>query len=166
VIPQARALVCLLAAVLVVAGCERGTAPPSGSASPTSATASAATQGSSADPGTPAPGQTDTGWGRIWDEVPESFPLYPGGLPAGGTSESVSAALVIDGVEAQDVASWMQMQLERTTLRTEGYNGPLEDGSFVLDTVGGGGCRIQVKAAPLGSLTSLIVRYGAACPAP
>lgn len=120
--------------------------------------------GASAD--APAVGQTDTSWGRIWDEVPQAFPLFPGGLPAGGTSESVSAALTLEGVEPRDVATWMQAQLEGSTFTTEGLNGPLEDGSFVLDAVGSGGCRVQVRAAPLGSLTSLIVRYGAECPAP
>ena len=39
-----------------------------------------------------------------------------------------------------------------------------KDGSFVLDSVGDGGCRIQVAIKPMGGLTFVTVRYGAACP--
>lgn len=151
---------------LVAAGCAPSTTStiPIESTPPAPAdTAASSTIDASA---TPAVGQTDTSWGRIWDEVPDGFPRFPGGLPAGGTSESVSAGFTYDGVEPRSIASWMQLQLERTSFTTEGFNGPLEDGGYVLDSVGPGGCRIQVKAAPMGSLTSLIVRYGAACPAP
>jgi hypothetical protein len=74
--------------------------------------------------------------------------------------------LAIQGAEPRDVIVWMQTELERATFPTEGLNGPLEDGSFVLDSTGPGDCRVQVRAAPLGNLTSLTVRYGAGCPAP
>jgi hypothetical protein len=60
----------------------------------------------------------------------------------------------------------MQQALERASFSTEGLNGPLEDGSFVLDSTGADGCRIQIAVAPLGSVTTITVRYGAACPSP
>lgn len=156
------------AAVLaVVVGLATACVPASTSTAPSESAGSSPPDSSgTASAEAPAVGQTDTSWGRIWDDVPEAFPLFPGGLPAGGTSESVSAALTFEGVEPRDIATWMQAQLEGMTFTTEALNGPLEDGSFVLDAVGSGGCRVQVRAAPLGSLTSLIVRYGAECPAP
>lgn len=162
---SARAAVLVVVVGLAMACVPASTSTiPSESAGPSPASNTDSSRSASAD--APLVGQTDTSWGRIWDEVPQAFPLYPGGFPAGGTSESVSAALTLEGVEPRDVATWMQMQLERAMFTTEGLNGPLEDGSFVLDAVGSGGCRIQVGAAPLGSLTSLIVRYGAECPGP
>jgi hypothetical protein len=44
-------------------------------------------------------------------------------------------------------------------------NGPAEDGSIVIDSVGEGDCRIQTTIAPLGDTTFITVLYGAACPA-
>jgi hypothetical protein len=41
----------------------------------------------------------------------------------------------------------------------------LEDGGFVIESVGEGECRIQTSVRPMGGLTFVIVRYGAACPA-
>ena len=134
--------------------------------SPASTPASSGGASAAASAEAPAVGQTDTSWGRIWDDLPDTFPLFPGGLPAGETSEAASAALTYDGIEPRSAVSWMQSALEEAMYTTEGLNGPLEDGSFVLDSAGPGGCRVQVIAAPLGSLTSLIVRYGADCTAP
>lgn len=55
--------------------------------------------------------------------------------------------------------------METATYSTEGLSGPLEDGSYVLDSVGDGGCRIQTTIAPQGGLTLVTVLYGADCPA-
>ena len=55
--------------------------------------------------------------------------------------------------------------MEGATYSTESLSGPLEDGSFVLDSVGDGDCRIQTTIAPQGGLILVTVRYGAACPA-
>ena len=39
-----------------------------------------------------------------------------------------------------------------------------EDGGFAIESVGEGDCRIQTSVQPMGGLTFVIVRYGAACP--
>jgi hypothetical protein len=60
----------------------------------------------------------------------------------------------------------MQTELERAAYRTEALNGPFEDGSYILELVGTGECRMEVVVGPLGGLLTVSVRYGAACPAP
>jgi hypothetical protein len=166
--PRSLCLVAVLAAIVSFAGCSP-TSTSSGAPSTTprgipsaGASAGASAQAPSAGVGT----QTDTEWGRIWDNVPPGFPRYPGSSVADDTSpEPVSATYAIagDGDPAK-IASWMQAALETATFITEALSGPLEDGSFVLDSVGDAGCRIQVAIAPMGGLTFVTVRYGAACP--
>jgi len=119
-------------------------------------------------PSTAAPetAQTDTEWGRIWDAVPSGFPRFPGATPADDTGEGpVSARYAVPDGDPGDIAAWLQSAMETATFSTEGLNGPFEDGSFVLDSVGDGECRIQTTIAPLGGMTIVTVRYGAACPA-
>lgn len=114
----------------------------------------------------PVVGQTDTEWGRIWDAVPAGFPRYPGSTPADDASpDPVSAAYAIASGDAAEIAGWMQTNLELATYSTEGLSGPFEDGSYVLDSVGDGDCRMQTRVTPQGSLILVTVRYGAACPA-
>jgi hypothetical protein len=158
-------MACLIGTAL--AACDQGLTPPptTSSASPT-----IPTQPSAGSPDASAPAgisQTDTDWGRIWDGLPQAFPLYPGATPADdAATELVSATFVLSGPDARTVATWMQTELERATFATEALNGPLEDGSFILDSTGSGDCRIQVAIAPTGGLTRVSVRYGAACPSP
>ena len=153
---------------MLLAAC--GPTPTSGA--PSTAPTGAPSPGASTDAGAPASSaaagtQTDTEWGRIWDNVPPGFPRYPGSSVADDTGpEPVSATYAIaGGGDPEQIASWMQAALETATFSTEALSGPLEDGSFVLDSVGDGGCRIQVAIAPMGGLTFVTVRYGAACPA-
>jgi hypothetical protein len=127
-------------------------APPSASAD-ASASAAATT------------GQTDTDWGRIWDTLPPGFPTYPGSTPAEDAGiEGVSAAWAVEGGDPAEIASWFQTSLEGATYSTEALSGPLEDGSFLLESVGEGDCRIDVQVAPTGGLTLVTVKYAAACP--
>jgi hypothetical protein len=127
---------------------------------PTEAPASAGPGGS------PAAGQTDTAWGRIWDTVPAGFPRFPGSTPADDASpEPASARFAVPGGDPQAIATWFQGAMETATYSTVGLNGPAEDGSFVLDSVGAGDCRIQTTIAPLGDTTFITVMYGAGCPA-
>ena len=134
------------------------TAPPTGSPDVSG----------SLDPSTaPGSGQTDTEWGRIWDDVPAGFPRFPGSTVADDAApEPASLRLAVPDGDPEAIAAWMQAALETATYSTEGLSGPLEDGSLVLDSVGDGDCRIETVVAPLGGMTFVTVRYGAACPAP
>jgi hypothetical protein len=113
-------------------------------------------------------GQTDTGWGRIWDSLPAGFPSYPGATPAAEAATGpASSVLAVPGTDARTIAGWMQSRLEQATYSTEALSGPLEDGSYVLESTGAGpDCRVQVSVAPLGGLTTVSVLYGAGCPKP
>ena len=171
-------LLATLAVTLLLAACgpASSTATNTPSIAPTvapstSTTGEAPSAAASQDASPSAPSaaggtQSDTEWGRIWDDVPSGFPRYPGSSVADDTSpEPVSATYAIaGGGDPAQIASWMQAALETATFSTEALSGPLEDGSFVLDSVGEGGCRIQVAIAPMGGLTFVTVRYGAACP--
>ncbi len=146
------------------------TASPAASTDATSPAASkpVASGAASSEPSASgaAVGQTDTAWGRIWDAVPTAFPRFPGSVPGGDAgAEPVSARFVVADTDPADVAAWMQSALETATYSTEALSGPLEDGSFVLDSVGEADCRIETTVAPLGGMTFISIRYGAACPA-
>jgi hypothetical protein len=162
-------LAATIVAGLLVGACNQATPTPSGRVEPTPGASSEASVPSTAS-GAPSvvalAGQTNTDWGWIWDELPADFPVYPGATPAAETqTEPVTAAFAAQG-DARTIATWMQTELERATFVTEALNGPFEDGGFVLDSTGEGGCRLQVAVAPLGGLLGITVRYGAACPAP
>ena len=110
--------------------------------------------------------QTDTEWGRIWDNLPADFPTYPGATPAEETATgAASADLVITGGDARTVATTMQSALTAAGYTTAGLSGPLEDGSFTLDMTGPPtGCKLELRVTPTGGLTSLKILYGAGCP--
>ena len=110
--------------------------------------------------------QTDTAWGRIWDALPEGFPVYPGAVESeeAGGGEPVSATFSVAEASADEIATALQSQLELATYSTEALSGPLEDGGFVIDSVGDAGCRIETTVTPAGGLTLITVRYGADCP--
>lgn len=154
------------------AGQTAGSAPSgAGSVTPSLAPSEAPTAPASAPLSSPAASagavtQTDTEWGRIWDDVPPGFPMFPGSTVADATSpEPVSATYSVANDDTAVIATWMQAALETASFRTEALTGPMEDGSFVLESVGDGECRLQVVVVPMGGLTFLTVRYGAACPA-
>jgi hypothetical protein len=111
--------------------------------------------------------QTDTDWGRIWDALPASFPVYPGAVETeefGGDNAAVSAAFTVAETGTDDIVIWMQQRLELATYSTEALSGPLEDDAFMIDSVGDAGCRIETTVKPAGGLTFIAVRYGADCP--
>ena len=166
--PRSVVLFAVLTASFMFAGCGP---TPTTSGAPSASPSGTPSAGASTDSSAPAPSaavgtQTDTEWGRIWDNVPAGFPRYPGSSVADDTSpEPVSATYAVaGGGDPEQIASWMQAALETATFSTEALSGPLEDGSFVLDSVGDGGCRIRVEIKPMGGLTFVTVRYGAACP--
>jgi hypothetical protein len=110
--------------------------------------------------------RTDTAWGRIWDAVPAGFPVYPGAVESeqAGDGEPVSATFTVADATPDEIAIALQSQLELATYSTEALSGPLEDGGFVIDSVGDAGCRIETTMTPAGELTVITVRYGADCP--
>jgi hypothetical protein len=137
-----------------------GSHPPSGE--PSAIASDLLTSGPS---GSAAVGQTDTEWGRIWDAIPADFPIIPGAEPAPETGIGpASAVLAVQTIEAAGVAEWFQDQLEIEQFSTEALSGPLEDGSYVLDSVGEDECRIQTTVTPQGAFTTIVILYGAACP--
>jgi hypothetical protein len=161
-----------VALVIALAACQPATGSLAPAASTGAAGASSTSPSSELSPpvqSSPAQeGQTDTDWGRIWDSLPAGFPKYPGSTPAEAAAIGpATAVLAVQGVETKTIADWMRSKLEQATYGTEALSGPLEDGSFVLDSTGSApGCRVQVSIAPLGGLTTVTVRYGAGCPKP
>lgn len=157
----------LVAAALVLVAC----GPSSGSATPeatgTSSLVPPATSTARIGPSsTPATGQTDTAWGRIWDSLPAGFPTIPGSTPSEEAAAGpASAVLAIQGTDAKTIAMTLQTQLEAAGYTTEALNGPAEDGGFVLESTGNAaGCKVKATVAPLGGLTLVTILYGAACP--
>ena len=91
--------------------------------------------------------------------------MFPGSVIADPISpDPVSATYSVDNDDTAQIAGWMQNALETAAFRTESLSGPLEDGGFVIESVGEGDCHIQTSVQPMGGLTFVIVRYGAACP--
>lgn len=167
-------VVLAIAAVAVVAAaCGPGGSPSDATAPATSAPVSAdPTPILSAGPiepgvsGAPPASQTETEWGTIWDGVPAGFPRVPGARSADdATPEPVSDAYAVADGDPAEIASMLQTTMEDATYSTETLSGPLEDGRFVLDSVGDAGCRIETRIVPQGTMVLVTVRYGAACPA-
>jgi hypothetical protein len=166
----------LLPVALLVAGCAAGTspatspgAPPAGPAiSPAGSAASTTPAQSPANPSPNAslPAQADTSWGRIWEDLPATFPRPAGAEPTevGGT-EPTSATLDVPASAgtAEDVVSFY-----RSALGSAGYSvsvdGPLENGGYTISAAGSGGCATQLSVAPLGGSLTVTVLYGAKCP--
>jgi hypothetical protein len=158
-----------VAMLMAIAACGPGpTATPIGTdgASQPLATEQATDPASPAASTITVPGQADTAWGRIWEGLPPSFPSIPGALPAEPGPDPVSGAFDLPAaagdpatvagtfVDALGAAGW-----------TPTVDGPLEDGSFVVDAARGGtACVARVQATPLGGIVRLTVLYGADCP--
>lgn len=158
--------------VAILAACDQATVTPDpvpATPAPTTAVATAvATAAASPDAvdSPPPASQTETDWGTIWDGIPTGFPRFTGSSDADDASAvPASDRYAVPGGDAQTIATWLQTAMENATYSTEGLSGPFEDGSFVLDSVGDAGCRIQTTVAPQGNLVLVTVLYGAECPA-
>jgi hypothetical protein len=68
---------------------------------------------------------------------------------------AANAAAVLDGLRSD---------LEAAGYGTVSQSGPLEDGSWTLESVGSAGCRVLTTVGLLGGLTHITVLFGAACP--
>lgn len=172
-VPASTLALLVLTAVVALAGCQAGASPPPATPSGISTTkplataepTPALTAAPSATAAPSMPSQTATEWGPIWDALPPQFPIPAQAQPV-DPDEAVSAAF--DMREPADVvATRLQATLEGERLSTESMSGPLEDGSFVIESVDpSNGCRVQTIIAPLGDRTRLVFRYGADCPFP
>ena len=95
-----------LAATLASCSPTTSSIAPTGAIEPTPAPASdpGASDPGASDPGaTPRTTQTETTWGRIWDDLPDGFPLYPGATVADdATAEPVSGVVAIAGGDPAD----------------------------------------------------------------
>jgi hypothetical protein len=95
--------------------------------------------------------------------VPASFPRVEASTPADSITGPVSAAFVVDA-QAADVTGTMNRLLDSAGYSTD-QSGPLEDGSFVLDSTGASaGCRVQTTLAPQAGATLMTILFGAGCP--
>ncbi len=156
----------VLALVALGACAPAPTATPTGAASQPVATGSAT---SAASPGATAvtlPGQSDNSWGRIWNALPPSFPAIAGAEPAETVSEPYSASFDLPpgAGDESDVAGTFVDALGAAGWATT-VDGPLEDGSFIVDAARAGTlCVARVQATPLGGIVRLTVLYGAECP--
>jgi hypothetical protein len=135
------------------------TSPPTAELTPVPGGATAS------PPGEPlgTPTQTNTAWGRIWDALPNSFPRPATSIPADSIAGPVSAAFSV-GAGPQEATAAVKAGLDAAGYTTD-QSGPLEDGSFVLDSTGTwSGCKAQTTLTPLSGTTLMTVMYGADCP--
>jgi hypothetical protein len=116
---------------------------------------------SSGDSATSGMTQTNTAWGRIWDALPRTFPIYPGSSASTEIGAPASGQFVVP-TDVATATAWAKSALDATGLRTT-VSGPLEDGSMRLDSVGPAGCAVQTTIAREGAATTMTVLYGATC---
>jgi hypothetical protein len=116
----------------------------------------------------PAEGQTDTEWGRIWDTLPASFPVFPGATTSEEAATGPATAVyVVEGSKPDQIATWYQQAFELGAFHTDSLSGPFEDGGYILESSGDDpACRVSLTISPLGGTVGLTLLYGAACPHP
>ena len=168
-----RPVALLLTVSIAIAACSTLNPAPSTSSTPGAVSAAPVatdsglatepeTSDHSPDVGASAMTQTDTDWGRIWDAIPRSFPVYPGASETTEIGSPASAQLIIP-TDVATGAAWMKGALDAKGLRTT-VSGPLEDGSMMLDSVGPSGCAAKTTIGRTGTVTVMTVLYGANCP--
>ena len=113
----------------------------------------------------PAAGQTDTPWGRIWDQLPAAFPEPSGAMPSEPIGRGASSAELAVGAAPNDVGGFYVTSLPGAGYPVVAQQGPLEDGSRVIDAAGAqAGCKLQVTITPLSGVTHVTIFFGASCP--
>jgi hypothetical protein len=150
-------------AIVALAACSSAaTTGPSGAASVGSgATTAPTTPRATIAPSVPP--QTDTAWGRIWDGVPDSFPMPSGAMPATDTGEGASSGQLVVAGDAGGVSNGYVSDL-RASGWTVSRDGPLEDGSIVVNGLNGEGCQAQVSVKSIGDASLVTILYGSGCP--
>lgn len=164
------------ALALLVGACTGSTTSPAASPGTPATPAATASQaagpsltpvpgGASTAPVTPGPSltTTDTAWGTIVDSVPGDFPVYPDAAATDATGGPVSGAWTVQAT-ARTVATWYQQALAAAGYSSNDLSGPLEDGSYTVDTRSDvPECRVQTTARPQGDMTLITVLFGAGC---
>jgi hypothetical protein len=157
-------------ASLIVACNPRTTPGPAGSATPIPT----ATPSLTAVPGGPAspvvgpsvgpPTTTDvTGFGRIYDSLPPSFPKLPGQEPA-DTGDGPTSGSFAANMDPASAAKSIEAGLAAQGWTVDAGS-PLEDGSVVVEATGPApGCRAEVRLTPAFGTVIMSVLYGASCP--
>ena len=113
-------------------------------------------------------GQTDSGTaiGRIWDEVPASFPGLKGSSSLEvGSSTPTSGMFAVGANSVADAVAVVKAGLAADHMKVDAGS-PLEDGSVVMEARGGTNptCKIEVRFAPMSGTITMTVLYGATCP--
>jgi hypothetical protein len=148
----------------MLAGCAGAASPAPGTTDGASASLEPTpSPAASPTPEPTRPGQTDTAWGLIWDGLPQGFPAYPGARPTDTGGGPATAVLDVGTAAPATVAAFYKSALEDAGYSTDGLTGPLEDGSWSLDSSGDAGCQIQVTVAPMGTSTIVTILFGAYC---
>jgi len=116
----------------------------------------------------PSIGQTDSGTaiGRIWDEVPASFPGLSGSSALEtGSSSPTSGIFAVRESSLADAVAVVKAGLVADRMKVD-IGSPLEDGSVVMEARGGTSptCKIEVRFASLSGTITMTVLYGADCP--
>ena len=163
----------LLALIALGVGACTTTSTPSGTAAASTGTPAPASSSpvvtlvpsDAASPAATQPGQSDTDWERIWDDVPGDFPTYPGAHPTETGEGPASQVLDAGPAAPAAIVDWYKTALAAASYKAVSDDGPREDGSYEL-IASGGGCDIRVTAAPLGGSTIITIMYGAGCPFP
>jgi hypothetical protein len=112
-----------------------------------------------------SPGQAQTSWGTIWNDVPDWFPVPIDAATADPDHGPVSGAW---SVPVADVPALALAGFYRDALTEDGWavnvDGPLEDGSYTIASTSAGGCQALTTILPRGGESIVTVLYGAACP--
>lgn len=111
------------------------------------------------------PSQSETAWGPIWDEVPDSFPVPIDAAVAEPESGPVSGAW---RVPVADVSPPDLVRFYRDAIDELGWtpipDGPLEDGSYTVYSSNGYGCETLTTILPRGDESLVTILFGAGCP--
>jgi len=176
-----RVLVVLFAATGLLAACtgaaSPSTAPTTSNPSPSASTPAQTLAAVTPTPGatlaavTPTPGTATVvtvAWGKIWDQVPASFPLPSDAEPAQPADpvEGPSSGVFTTGLGVDEAAHGIEAGLTAAGW-SPGATTSGEDGSRNISAVGASpACRSLVTVRPLGSVHFVTVYYGAGCPRP
>jgi hypothetical protein len=111
------------------------------------------------------PGQSDTAWGPIWDDVPPAYPVPDGAEPADADQGPVSAAYTVPSAVAtpRALADYYAAALDEGGYGGTGIDGPLDDGSLTVWSTSGYGCDSLVTILPRGKESLVTVLFGALC---